>query len=81
MSPGTAVAATVAANVLRGLGGPGWSVAPMVAATWNPVTGISTATGVEVAKKLGGNTSGFAQGWRDNGSSAVSAVAGLRWEF
>jgi hypothetical protein len=53
----------------------------MVAATWNPVTGISTATGVEVAKKLGGNTSGFAQGWRDNGSSAVSAVAGLRWEF
>lgn len=75
------VAAEVAAGVLRGLGGPGWSVAPMIGAKWSPATGITTAAGVEVAKELGGNAEGFAQGWRDNNTGDLSAVAGLRWRF
>lgn len=75
------VAAQVAAGVLRGLGGPGWSVAPMVGASWSPATGISTAAGLEIGKTLGGNSEAFVQGWRDNGSGAVTGVAGLRWRF
>lgn len=53
----------------------------MVGASWSPVTGISTAAGLEVGKTLGGNAEGFVQGWRDNGSGAVTGVAGLRWRF
>lgn len=82
-----AVAAQVAANVLRGLDGPGWSVAPMVGAQWDPVRGLTTAAGVEVGKVLGpaagplANAEAFAQGWRGNETGALSAVAGLRWRF
>lgn len=66
---------------LNGIGGGGWSVAPMIGTTWNPVTGISTAAGLEVGKTLGGNSEAFLQGWRDNASGAVTGVAGLRWRF
>lgn len=87
IAPGVAVAAEVAASVLRGLGGPGWSVAPMVGAKWSSRTGISTAAGIEVGKVLGpgagplANAEAFGQGWRDNGTGDLSAVAGLRWRF
>lgn len=87
IAPGVTVAAEVAANVLRGLDGPGWSVAPMVGATWSPMRGISTAAGIEVGKVLGpsaGPLSGaeaFGQGWRENETGTLSAVAGLRWRF